>query len=1482
MKLVDKFLRNADFRQQISIAVTAGVLCLALLSSMASSWQGSSQIRQLLRGQGEGVTESLARQSKLALLYDAAENANAAVEVALDFPDVSRVEIRHANGRLLLARDRDGRGVQLADEVAAKAGQVMLEGETDEAWHFIAPVMGKEGGEASPFAVEEQKSERIGYVRVVQSKATLKRMVTEVFVVNFATGFLAAFVLLFLIRLLTRRLSRPLAQLAQHMAQAEQGQTGVRADLAGPHDIAEMAQAFNSMIAVLEAREQELREARDEAMRFATLKAEFAATVSHEIRTPLNGVIGTLDILISTPMPAKQRQFVQMAWDSSQYLLDLVNNILDFSRLEAGKLELELTDYNPRRLSEDVIELLAPQAHQKGLDLAYLAASDVPVKVKGDSTRIRQVLTNLVGNAIKFTEHGEVVVRVALADADTLRFEVVDTGIGMSEQAQSRIFDSFTQGDTSTTRRFGGSGLGLSICRQLVGLMGGEINVESVDGKGSRFWFTLPLQAASEIPSVPERQPGWQGRSVLLVEESAAVRHFLEQSLANWGFVCTAAQGSVEALAWLKAQAAAGTACSLVILDSAFASPEGGNLPQQIRAEEALRDTYIIAMNRLGVAPAAQQGVDALLSKPLRMEKLLACIAEQDQQAALPLVVEAPRLAGRCRVLVAEDNRTNQAIAESMLAMLGCQVEIVGDGHEALRAFKRQRYDLVLMDCNMPHMDGYQATAAIRAMEAEGGGRVPIVAMTANIQRGDIEKCLAAGMDDHLPKPLTLGAVGSMIGQWAKLPVVVPNDGTAPEESPAAENREPLDAVAFGKLREALGERINQAVEPYLEDMPVYLEALAQSATAQDAARLRQTAHAIKGASSTLGAGAVASLAREIEALAEVGQTENAESLLSRLHAEYALTKQALLQELKGAQASLLESTGDAGLVLVVDDDRSTRSALRHALERGGFQVVEAGDGNEALVLLGQCAPDVILMDGLMPGMDGFTACARLQEMPEYRDIPVLMITALDDNQSIEQAFAVGASDYLTKPIHLAVVQQRVRRVVDATRTSRHVRHLAYHDTVTDLPNRAQFSEELKQAIERAERTDHALALLFLDLDRFKFVNDTLGHEIGDRLLKLVGQRIRHCVRSSDSVARLGGDEFTVLLDELPDPAAAANAAQKIERALGSPFEIEGHDIFISTSIGISLFPVDGNNASTLLRHADTAMYRAKRANGGFQFYEAGMDASVSEHLRLESALRRALEREELQVHYQPEVETISGHLFGMEALLRWNHPNRGMISPAEFIPLAEETGLIVPIGEWVLRTACIQAQRWLAAGVPRLQMAVNLSGVQLAQPNFVELVDRILTETGLPPHCLTLEITESVLMERAHDAVSSLHALKALGLNLAIDDFGTGYSSLSYLKRFPVNALKVDYSFTQDVTTDPDAAAIVTGIVALAHSLRLQVVAEGVETPEQRDFLGQLGCDYMQGYYLSRPVPAEQFESTLLAPRYPQLAWQGAPSSLV
>ncbi|QDQ29184.1 EAL domain-containing protein [Chitinimonas arctica] len=1465
--MLERYLHDKSFRHQLSVAVTVGVLLLALLSSLASSWQGSRQIREVLRAQGEGLAESLARQSKLALLYDAAENADAAVGVTLAFPDITRLEIRHADGRPLLVRGKGDQRLPERPELPPPDRIGGLEIETDDSWQFVSPVMGKEA-EVSPFAVDEPRSERLGYVRLVQSKATLRQMTIQMFAVNFGTSFLAAFVLLLLIRLLTQRLMRPLTQLAGQMARAEQGESGVRAATDGPPDIAEMAQAFNSMIVVLEQREQQLRQAHDEAVRYAHLKAEFAATVSHEIRTPLNGVIGTLDILMATSLPDKQHHFVELAWNSSQYLLDLINNILDFSKLEAGRVELEHSDFSPNGLIEDVIELLAAQTQKKGLELSHLVGDEVPARLNGDPGRLRQVLTNLIGNAIKFTEQGEIVVQAAVLeqrDEDwLLRFEVRDNGIGIDSQAQAHIFESFAQADSSTNRRFGGSGLGLSICRQLVNLMGGEIGVESAPGKGSRFWFTLPLGPAHDEALAPTAHPG-TGRGVVLVDESPVVRDFLAQSLSALGFRCLNARHTAEAMAILQAQLAAGTPCELLFMDSQFTSAAGGDLVARIRADADLARLRIVAMNRFGLSqPPGNGHIDAWLSKPLRLEKLRECIATLDAPSAGREIAAVPAPVGRCRILVAEDNRTNQAVAESMLLMLGCHAEIVGDGHAAIHAFQLQAFDLILMDCNMPHMDGYQATAAIRALEAETGRRIPIVAMTANVQQIDVEKCLAAGMDDHLAKPLTLGSLGNKLARWSKRSI----DGS-PGPSASAEQLEigskPLNSGVFNTLREALGDSLGLAIQPYLEDLPKYLETLEQAAAAQDGERLRQAAHAIKGASGTLGAAIVSGLAREIEALAEVGQIALAESLLTRLHAECALVKQALLAELRQHQGEASETRGEEGLVLVVDDDRSTRSALRQALERSGFQVSEAADGEAALASLADNRPDVILMDGLMPVLDGFSACSRLQEMPEFRDIPVLMITALEDNGSIERAFAVGASDYITKPIHLAVVQQRVRRVIEANRSARHVRHLAYHDTTTDLPNRAQFTEQIKQAIVRAEQHGHSLALLFLDLDRFKFVNDTLGHETGDRLLKLVGQRLRHSLRSSDCVARLGGDEFTVLLDELPDATTAATAAQKIERALANHFDIDGHDIFISASIGISLYPIDGNNASVLLRHADTAMYRAKRANGGFQFYEAGMDASVSEHLRLESALRRALEREELRVYYQPVAEVADSRIVGMEALLRWQHPSRGMVSPADFIPLAEETGLIIPIGEWVLRTACGQAMSWLNAGNSQLQIAVNLSSVQLGQANFVELVGRILAETGLPARHLVLEITESVLMEHAHDTVSILHQLKTLGVHLSIDDFGTGYSSLAYLKRFPVDTLKIDYSFTRDVTTDPDAAAIVTGIVALAHSLRLEVVAEGVETETQQDFYRQLACRFMQGYYLSPPVPAREFEMRFL-----------------
>jgi len=1494
MTRFQRLLRDTTFSRQFAVVVAVAVLSLAFASSLAISWQSSRQIRTNLLEQGRQITDNLARQSKLALLYEAPDNATEAVTVTLAFPDVTALEIWHADGRLLLSRNKSADAPPPTRLTVTHSFEpAHLVADTGDAWRFVAPVVAG-GQENSPFEVTEQPQELLGFVTVTQSKATLSRMRNEVFLVNFAVSFFFAFLFLLIVRALTSRMTQPLDQLSSAMAQAEAGALGVRAQPGGPSDIAHMAQSFNKMMAVLEEREQELRAARDSALNFAKLKADFAATVSHEIRTPLNGVVGTLDILMATELPAKQRQFVEIAWESSQYLLDLINNILDFSKLEAGKVEIERTEFGIAHTVEDVIELLSTQSLQKGLDLGYLIAPDVPARVKGDPRRLRQVLINLIGNAVKFTESGGVDVKILVADHEPselwhdhdglwLRFEVNDTGIGIPAEALATIFDSFTQADTSTTRRFGGSGLGLAICKQLVGLMGGQVGVTSTPGAGSRFWFELPVSRIEDAKPAPQL-PYWPGMRALVVDESDVACRFLQQALTDWGFECQTVADTESALSVIDQARNADRPYDLVILDMVFADSDGESLPMRLRTENPA-SLHLILMNRYGVEHIDRAiPADAYLAKPLKLERLLEAIAGAlgaGEEAGHPAAVgsqqrAAPAAPGNYRILVVEDNRTNQTIIRGMLSVLGCQTEIADDGAEGLAAFRRTSWNLVLMDCAMPGMDGYEATAAIRSLEDSRTGRTPIVAMTANVQPSDVEKCLASGMDDHLAKPLTLDHLADKLKRWipeftAATPPAESARGV--EETAQERSTSPLDPAFMAKLREALGSALGEAIQPFLEDMPVYLEDMEQAAATGSGDQLRRAAHAIKGAAGNLGAGPLANVAKEIEERAEDGRFDDAAELLSRARAEYALVHQALLEELDSEPTQPTPSAGRGTLVLVVDDDRSTRSALRYALQRNGFAVEEAANGAKALAMVDRVSPDVILMDAMMPELDGFAACAKLQEMPHGKEIPVLMITALDDNQSIQRAFAAGASDYIPKPINLAVVNQRVKRVVEANRAERYVRHLAFNDTLTGLPNRVLFADNLDRAIERAESHGQSLAVLFLDLDRFKFVNDTLGHEIGDRLLQAVAGRIKCCVRSTDCVARLGGDEFTVLLDDLAAPALAANAAQKICRSLAAPFEIDGQDIYVSTSIGISIYPADGGDVSTLLRRADTAMYRAKRGAGGFQFYEAGMEASISEHLRMDSSLRRALERHELTVYYQPKAETHSGRINGMEALVRWRHPVRGMISPLEFIPLAEETGLIKPIGEFVLRTACSQTKAWLAAGAPEdLRIAVNISGVQLKEKAFCDTVATVLRDTGLDPKHLTLEITESVLMEHAREAVTTLQELKSIGLNLDIDDFGTGYSSLAYLKRFPVDALKVDRTFTREMTSNSDDASIVAGMIALAHSLRLKVVAEGVETPEQREFLIRLDCDSIQGYYLSEPLPADEFAERVLKPQFPAM----------
>jgi len=461
----------------------------------------------------------------------------------------------------------------------------------------------------------------------------------------------------------------------------------------------------------------------------------------------------------------------------------------------------------------------------------------------------------------------------------------------------------------------------------------------------------------------------------------------------------------------------------------------------------------------------------------------------------------------------------------------------------------------------------------------------------------------------------------------------------------------------------------------------------------------------------------------------------------------------------------------------------------------------------------------------------------------------------------------------------------QARRVADQVaialanaRMLQQVRTLAYVDSLTGLPNRLSYKDRLASSLEEAGRHGRLVAALFIDLDHFSRINDTLGHEAGDHLLQLVAGRLRASCREREDevvpasaaldpeVARLGGDEFTVIMPGLADPEDAAKLARRILSSLAHPFRLEGREIFVNASIGIAIYPYDGEDLEMLLMHADTAMYKAKEQGGGsYQAYSRAMNASALQRLTLEHSLRRGLEREEFEVHYQPIVEARTGRPVAAEALVRWRHPDLGLLMPSEFVPLAEENGLIVPLGEWVIQRACLQNRAWQMEGLPALRVVVNLSSRQLRR-GMTETVARILQTTGLDARYLGLELTESVLVNHQKEGVVVLHALRAMGLHLSVDDFGTGYSSFSYLKHFPLDALKIDRTFVREITTDPDDAAITTAIIAMGHALGLRVVGEGVETAAHQAVLRRQGCDELQGYHFSRPVPAERFAAYLAA----------------
>jgi len=713
----------------------------------------------------------------------------------------------------------------------------------------------------------------------------------------------------------------------------------------------------------------------------------------------------------------------------------------------------------------------------------------------------------------------------------------------------------------------------------------------------------------------------------------------------------------------------------------------------------------------------------------------------------------------RSVVLVADDDPVMRLLMLEMLSQVGLDGIAAHDGVQAVAYFKSMAPDLILLDVEMPNMDGFLACSAIRRIET--GAPVPIIMVTGSDDVDAVTRAYEVGATDFVSKPINWPILGHRV-----LYVLRASDAIARLRMADAHNRAVLAAIPDTFFR--------------LDRDGFYLD--------------------------------------------------------------YAPGQERSSHERPGHGRPLPRRAGHAG-------PRHAFAATRPADACVGKHITDMLPRDIAERLLEQMQG--VLATGQIGSVD--YALERLGTVHHFE----------------ARLVATGAHEVLGL----------VRDISERKRTEEQIRRLAYCDSLTGIPNRQAFLETLERELHRSKLGNKKFAVLFMDLDAFKRINDTLGHNVGDHLLKIVSERLRDTIGPSEpfacaevphNLARLGGDEFTILIPDLEQVENALDVAHRVNEAMRRPFLIEGHEIFVTASVGISLFPQDGSDCNALLKYADTAMYHAKNCGkNNAKLYRSSLTMEIMSHVRLEVGLRKALRNDELYLLYQPQIDVCSGAIVGVEALVRWRHPERGIISPTEFIPLAEETGLIVPIGEWVLRTACQQARQWQGLSRRTLRMAVNLSARQFKDEKLSQIVLSALHDSGIDPTQLELELTEGTLMDDARATLATLEQLRAIGVQLSIDDFGTGYSSMSYLKRFDVRTMKIDKSFINGLPQDAENAAITRAIIAMAHGLKMVVVAEGVETGEQLMLLRDYGCDMVQGFFVGQPAPPEAITLMLQQSRF-------------